>query len=165
LIQGIDGLTAVRNGISKTSPDLQDLLDKDKSLRQAVSKREREERGRAFFNKVYAQLSDRILKNMTLNSGGDLAEFAIDCVYGDLMAETSILSEKDTGLSEYACCYASRASPQAEGHMYGSRNLGNGKAEISAVMEMCELIAKKLGMPMKRTGEPAWEFLHKLETW
>jgi len=82
---------------------------------------------------------------MTLNSGGDLAEFAIDCVYGDLIAETSILSEKDTGLLEFAYCYASRASLQAKGHMYGSRNLGNGKAEIVAVMEMCKQIAKKLG--------------------
>jgi hypothetical protein len=102
---------------------------------------------------------------MILNSGGDLAEFAIDCVYGDLMAETSILSEKDTGLLEFACCYASGASPQAKGYMYGSRNSGNGKAEIVALMEMCEQIAKKLGLPMKRKGEGAWEFLHKLETW
>jgi hypothetical protein len=109
--------------------------------------------------------SDRVLKNMILNSGGDLAEFAIDCVYGDLMAETSILSEKDTGLLEFACCYASGASPQAKGYMYGSRNSGNGKAEIVALMEMCEQIAKKLGLPMKRKGEGAWEFLHKLETW
>lgn len=143
---------------------MQEVLDKDKSLRQAVPKKEREARGRAFFNKVYAQLSDRVLQNMTLNSRADLAEFAIDCVYGDLMAETSILSEEDTGLLEYACCYASGASPQAKGHMYGSRNLGNSKFEIAGVMEMCELIAKNLGMPMKRKGEPAWDFLHKLES-
>lgn len=102
-LKGINGLTALRNGISNTSPELQKLLDKDESLRQAVPKRAREDRGKAFFAKVYAQHTDRVLKNMTLNSGGDLAEFAIDCVYGDLMAETSILSEKDTGLLEFAC--------------------------------------------------------------
>lgn len=77
---------------------------------------------------MYSQLSDRVLKNMTLNSGGDLAEFAIKCVYADLMAETSIVSEKNTGLLEYICCYAAGPSLQAKGHMYGSKNLGNGKA-------------------------------------
>ena len=164
-VQGINGLTALRSGISETSPDLQAKLDKDESLRQAVPKRAREDRGKEFFSKVYAQHTDRVLKNMRVNSGGDLAEFAIDCVYGDLMAETSILSEKETGLLEFACCYASNASPQAKGHMYGSRNLGNGKAEVVAIIQMCERIAEMLGQPLKREGEEAWSFLYKLETW
>lgn len=43
---------------------------------------------------------------MSLASGGDLAEFAIDAVYGDLMAEESRLSAKKTGLLEFLACYA-----------------------------------------------------------
>ena len=67
---------------------------------------------------------------MAGTSGGDLWEFAVNCVYGDLMVEDSILSVKDTALLEFACCYASGAHPQAKCHMYGSRNLGNGKKEV-----------------------------------
>ena len=43
---------------------------------------------------------------MAGTSSGDLLEFAVNCVYGDLMAEDSILSVKDTALLEFACCYA-----------------------------------------------------------
>lgn len=43
---------------------------------------------------------------MSLASGGDLSEFAINAVYGDLMAEESRLSAKETGLLEFLACYA-----------------------------------------------------------
>jgi hypothetical protein len=144
---------------------LQDKLDQDKSLRQSVSKADREARGKAFFSKVYAQHAERILKNMAGTSGGDLSEFAVSCVYGDLMAEDSILSVKDTGLLEFACCYASGAYPQAKGHMYGSRNLGNGRKEVEGVVALCHAIADVLDVEMQREGTEEWAFLQKLKSW
>ena len=102
---------------------------------------------------------------MSGTSGGDLSEFAVDCVYGDLMAETSILSAKDTGLLEFACCYASGAYPQAKGHMYGSRNLGNGKREVEGVVALCHAIADALGIDMCREGLDEWAFLDKIKSW
>lgn len=56
-----------------------------------------------------------MLNNLNLSSGGDLGEFAINCIYGDLVAETSILDAKETGLLEFVCCLALGAGPQAKG--------------------------------------------------
>lgn len=80
-----------------------------------MPKDDRIARGKEFWAKVYRKVNERILENMGLMSGGDLSEFAVTCIYGDLMAETSILSEKDTGLLEFAACFASAAAPQARG--------------------------------------------------
>jgi hypothetical protein len=88
--QGIIGLAAPKGAIKQTSPLLQNKLDQDKSLRQSLSKADREARGKTFFSKVYAKHADRVLKNMAGTSGGDLSEFAVNCVYGDLMAEDPI---------------------------------------------------------------------------
>jgi hypothetical protein len=43
---------------------------------------------------------------MSLASGGDLSQFAINAVYGDLMAEERRLGAKETGLLEFLACYA-----------------------------------------------------------
>ncbi|KAM3540040.1 hypothetical protein ARSEF1564_007066 [Beauveria bassiana] len=90
--------TSVLVGFPKTSPEVEEQLDKDKSLRQQLQREEKYARGLEFFSKVYAQHTDRVLRNGSLASGGDLAEFAINAIYGDLMAEESRLSAKETGL-------------------------------------------------------------------
>jgi alkylhydroperoxidase/carboxymuconolactone decarboxylase family protein YurZ len=122
-----------------------------------LSKADREVRGKAFFSRVYAQYAERILKNMAGTSGGDLSEFAVNYVYGDLVAEDSTLSVKDTALLEFACCYASGAHPQAKGHMYGSRNLGNGREEVEGVVAICHAISG--------AGTKEWASLEKLKSW
>lgn len=76
---------------------------------------ERQKRGKEFFSRIYQQHTDRVLENLNLSSGGDLGEFAINCVYGDLVAETSILNEKVTSLLEFACCLGIGAPNQAKG--------------------------------------------------
>ena len=40
------------------------------------------------------------MDHLSVISGGDLSEFAVTGIYGDLMAECSILNEKETGLLE-----------------------------------------------------------------
>ena len=52
---------------------------------------------------------------MSESSGGELSHFALNSVYGELMAETSILDAKDTVLMEFVCCMAGLAGPQAKG--------------------------------------------------
>ncbi len=56
-----------------------------------------------------------MLDSLNISSGGDLGEFAINCIYGDLMSETSILDEKETGMLEFACCLTLMTGPQAKG--------------------------------------------------
>lgn len=140
-------------------------LEKDTSPRLHVPKSEREARGQAFFAKVYAQHAPRVLQNLAKTSGGDLAEFAVMSVYGDLMAETAILGERETGLVEFAACVASGAVPQAKGHMFGSRNLGNGKEEIEAVVRIVAVTEERLGLDTTTRSGEEWHFLSKLQNW
>jgi alkylhydroperoxidase/carboxymuconolactone decarboxylase family protein YurZ len=158
-------MAALKSAIKQTSPALQDKLEKDRSRLQSLSKADREARGKAFFSKVYAQHAERILNSLAKTSGGDLSEFVVNSVYGDLLAEESILSAKDTALLEFACCYASGAYPQAKGHMYGSRNLGNSRKEIEGIVALSHAIANVLDVEMQREGTEEWAFLEKVKSW
>jgi alkylhydroperoxidase/carboxymuconolactone decarboxylase family protein YurZ len=73
-------------------------------------------------------------------------------LYGNLLAEESILNAKDTALLEFACCYASGVYPQAKGHVYGSRNLGNTRKEVKGIIALSHAIADVLGVEMQREG-------------
>ena len=113
--KSITALSALRHAISELCPSVQPSLEKDKSLRAPVPLSERQKRGKEFFSRIYQQHTDRVLENLNLSSGGDLGEFAINCVYGDLVAETSILNEKVTSLLEFACCLGIGAPNQTKG--------------------------------------------------
>lgn len=97
----------MRKAIKEQTPEILKALDQDKSLRQSLGRAEKDARGKEFFSKIYSQHTDRVLENMSLASGGDLSEFAINAIYGDLMAEESRLNAKETGLLEFLACYAS----------------------------------------------------------
>lgn len=105
-IQGINACTSFRKSLLTTAPELEDELEKDSSLRLHLKRSEKDARGLAFFSRIYAQHTDRVLQNMSLASGGDLSEFAINAVYGDLMAEETRLNAMETGLLEFLACYA-----------------------------------------------------------
>ena len=99
---------------------------------------------------------------MALSSGGDLNQFAMLSIYGGLMAEERILNAKETGLMEFIVCYVSGAAPQAKGHMYGSRNLGNGKEEISKAIQLSKDMTKALGLPL---DVESMDFVKKVDRW
>jgi hypothetical protein len=54
------------------------------------------------------------------------------------------------------------AGPQAKGHFFGSRTLGNTGGEIAAATEMTERIARCMGERWERTG---MEWLDKARDW
>ncbi|KAF2771410.1 hypothetical protein EJ03DRAFT_268607 [Teratosphaeria nubilosa] len=163
---GINALTTLRQHIKKVAPHLEERLDQDKSLRSSLQRAEKDKRGKEFFTAVYAQHTDKVLHNMSVASGGDLSEFAINAVYGDLMAETSRLDMKETTLLEFLACYASAGSVglQAKSHMYGSHNVGNKKAEIMAAVEICRLVEAQLGM-VKERSEKEYQWLAMADRW
>jgi hypothetical protein len=97
------------------SPEVGKKLEADKSMRADHSAAELEKRGLDFFSRVYSKVTDRVQKNMALSSGGDLDQFAMLSIYGELMAEERILNAKETGLMEFIVCYVSSAAPQAKG--------------------------------------------------
>ena len=156
----------MRKYIQNSAPLLEVKLDEDRSLRQPLQRDEKDARGREFFSNIYAQHTEKVLHNLSLSSGGDLAEFAINAVYGDLMAETSRLDAKQTGLLEFLACYATGGTTtlQAKSHMYGSHNLGNTKAEIRAATAICDAIEAELGAKIDRSGTE-WSWLAKADGW
>ena len=99
---------------------------------------------------------------MALSSGGDLDQFAMLSIYGELMAEERILNAKETGLMEFLVCYASSTAPQAKGHMYGSRNLGNGKEEILKGIKLTQELTKALKVPL---DVDSMDFVKKVDGW
>lgn len=84
-------------------------------MRDPVPLSERQARGKAFFSRIYAQHTEKVLGNLNASSGGDLGEFAINCIYGDLVAEESVLGAAETGMLEFVCCLTLGAAPQAKG--------------------------------------------------
>jgi len=155
-------MTVLRKHIQASAPEISKQLDQDPSLRQSLQRPEKDARGKEFFSHIYAQHTDRVLDHLSIVSGGDLAEFAINAVYGDLMAETKRLSAQWTALLEFLACYAVAGSSvvQAKSHMFGSHNLGNGKA----VVEICGAIESFWGVQVDRSGE-AWAWLLKMDGW
>lgn len=99
---------------------------------------------------------------MALVSGGDLDQFAMLSIYGELMAEESILNAKETGLMEFLVCYVGSAAPQAKGHMYGSRNLGNGKEEILKGVRLAQELTKALGVSI---DVESMSYVEKVKGW
>lgn len=99
---------------------------------------------------------------MNSTSGGDLGEFAVNCIYGDLVAETSILDAKETGMLEFAACLTLMAAPQAKGHMYGAHNLGNSGDEVRATIKLVERLAKDLGASWT---DEKMDFFGKADKW
>lgn len=160
--QGINTLAALRAVVNETSPSVGKKLESDKSLRADHTATELEKRGEEFFHRVYSKVADRVIQNMALSSGGDLDQFAILSIYGELMAEERILNAKETGLLEFIACYVSNAAPQAKGHMYGSRNLGNGKTEILKGIKLAQHLAKALGVEVDTEG---MDFVKKVDGW
>lgn len=164
--QGINALSTLRKHILDSAPSLEEKLDEDRSLRQSLQRDEKDSRGKEFFSNIYAQHTEKVLHNLSISSGGDLAEFAINAVYGDLMAEVSRINAKETGLLEFLACYATGGTTtlQAKSHMYGSHNLGNTKAEIKGAIAICDAIEAGLEAKIDRSGTE-WAWLAKADGW
>lgn len=113
--RGINVLSAWASVVRKATPAVQDELEKDKPLRKDWTADALETRGKEFFGKIYERHTDKILANMAKISGGDLDVFVYVAIYGELMAETKIINEKDTVLLEFVICFATLAGPQAKG--------------------------------------------------
>lgn len=164
--QGVNALTTLRQHVRDSAPSLEKEFGKDYSLRQPLQRDEKDARGKDFFSKIYGQHTEKVLHNLSVASGGDLAEFAINAVYGDLMAETSRFDAMQTSLLEFLACYATGGTTtlQAKSHMYGSHNLGNTKAEIRAVTSICDAIETEMRAEIDRTGAK-WLWLAKADEW
>lgn len=133
-------------------------------------------RGLALFTKIYSPKHvPTILHNMSVSSAGDLSNFAVSRVYGDLLSDVSILDERETGLACFVTCLglALGAGPeehdlagQIKGHMYGARNLGASGKEVRAAAQMViDMWETVTGSSFEDAGDPVKSVLEKQKEW
>jgi alkylhydroperoxidase/carboxymuconolactone decarboxylase family protein YurZ len=115
-------------------------------------------RGKKFFTKVYAQHTPGILNNLS-RAHPDLAIYAIETIYGELLSEFTILNEQSTSLVEMVACIASNSIPQAKGHVYGAINMGESPELLQQCVQLVATIAKEEGA---RVEFGKMEFLRKI---
>jgi len=105
-------------------------------------------RGRKFFTKVYAQHTDRVLNNLA-RGHPDLATYAIESLYGELLSEFSIINEQSTSLIEMVACIASNSIPQAKGHVYGAKNMGETTELLQQCIDLVAFLSKEEGIKVE----------------
>ncbi|KAK7511876.1 uncharacterized protein IWZ02DRAFT_385336 [Phyllosticta citriasiana] len=160
--RGINGLAILGTAVQSTSPRIAAEIEKDQDARDDVPAAKRQMRGKEFFRRLYAQHTERVLQNLNISSGGVLGDVAVTCVYGDLMADERVLNAKESALMEFVCCYAVSAAPQAKGHMYGARNMGNSGVEICAATKLVSRIAEVLQL---KIDAEEMDFVEKVRAW
>ncbi|EFR04532.1 hypothetical protein MGYG_07537 [Nannizzia gypsea CBS 118893] len=162
--RGINALSSLHGSLASHTPSTHRLLSADSSLRSPVDGKTKLERGTAFFTRLYAGHTNKILDNMSRSSGGDLSYYALASVYGELMAETRVVNAMETVLMEFVCCLADDVAPQAKGHFFGSRNMGASGARIKGAVSIVQDLARQAGLDVPGTGEE-YAFLAKADSW
>jgi hypothetical protein len=105
-------------------------------------------RGKEFFSKIYAQHTNRVLTNLS-RGHPDLPIYAIEYLYGELLSEFSVLNEQSTSLLEMVACISSNAIPQAKGHVYGARNMGESLELIQQCVQLVSFLSKLEGVEVE----------------
>ncbi|KAK5232064.1 hypothetical protein LTR47_006905 [Exophiala xenobiotica] len=113
--RAINALFSLQTSITTTHPSLSSILATDTSLRAPLDPTAKYDRGMSFFQQIYTKHTTRVLSAMDSTSGGDLTHFAINCIYGELLSEHTIIGAQETGLLEFVCCLADGCGPQAKG--------------------------------------------------
>lgn len=54
---------------------------------------------------------------------------------------------------------------QAKEHMYGSRNLGNGKEQINGAIAICKIIERELAISVYREPAENWAWVDQAGNW
>ncbi|KAK2850745.1 hypothetical protein FQN49_005362 [Arthroderma sp. PD_2] len=162
--KGINALSSLHASLAKHTPSTHQTLSEDTSLRSPVDATTKLARGTAFFTRLYAGHTGKILDNMSRSSGGDLNYYALASVYGELMAETRVVDAMETVVMEFVCCLADDVAPQAKGHFFGSRNMGASGAQIKGAVAIVQELARQAGVCVPGAGGE-YAFLAKADSW
>ncbi|EXJ62772.1 hypothetical protein A1O7_03211 [Cladophialophora yegresii CBS 114405] len=153
--RAINALLTLHRAIQSSHPSLHTTLQADSSLRSTpwLSRADKFTRGMALFERIYAHHTPRVVATMSSCSGGDLTHFAIQCIYGELLAESAIIGDLETGMLEFVCCLADGVAPQAKGHFFGSVNLGATNGQLRGAVLLAGELARQVGVPCAWLGE------------
>ncbi|OCT55093.1 hypothetical protein CLCR_02888 [Cladophialophora carrionii] len=157
--RAINALLTLHRAIQSSHPALSTVLQGDSSLRSSpwLSPADKFNRGMALFQTIYDKHTARVVSTMSSCSGGDLTHFAIQCIYGELLAENAIIGDLGTGMLEFVCCLADGVAPQAKGHFFGSVNLGATRGQLRGAVLMAQELARQVRVPCAWDGGPEEE--------
>ncbi|ETI23381.1 hypothetical protein G647_05182 [Cladophialophora carrionii CBS 160.54] len=157
--RAINALLTLHRAIQSSHPALSTVLQRDSSLRSSpwLSPADKFNRGMALFQTIYDRHTPRVVSTMSSCSGGDLTHFAIQCIYGELLAENAIIGDLETGMLEFVCCLADGVAPQAKGHFFGSVNLGATRGQLRGAVLMAQELARQVRVPCAWDGGAAEE--------
>ncbi|KAK4936425.1 hypothetical protein LTR10_022699 [Elasticomyces elasticus] len=163
--RAINALFSLKTALDTTHPSVSTTFSSDTSLRSSLDPSAKYDRGMSFFRQIYQKHTSRVLATMDTTSGGDLTHFAINCIYGELLSEHSIIGGLDTGLLEFVCCLADGCGPQAKGHFFGSLNLGASNETLRSSIQLTGNLAQQLHVPCPWQAEDVadeFQFLDKV---
>ncbi|KAG0167018.1 hypothetical protein DFQ28_006709 [Apophysomyces sp. BC1034] len=103
------------------------------------------ERGLALFETIYERHSQRVLDSMSATHP-DLAQTAINHLYGPVMSDTRILSAHDTSLILVAGLMAQNLPSQLKGHWNGARHNGVAEETLEEVKRLVEQMCEYYGI-------------------
>lgn len=157
--RAINALTTLHSTMTQTHPTLLShpllLSSAPQSPFSGSASQPLHDRGMSLFSRIYASHTPRVLSTLGRCSNGALSDFAVDCIYGALLSDASVTSDRATGLLEFACCLADGVAPQAKGHFFGAANLGATNDVLAACVTGVETVAVALGVqrPWRDEGE------------
>lgn len=110
----------------------------ESSWEQVLDQRER---GQRLFDTIYERHSQRVVEQMQ-SAYPDLAQTAIHHLYGPVLAETSIVSAKETSLLMVASLMVQDVPPQLKGHRYGALHHGATQQELGHVETLVHTLCR-----------------------
>ncbi|EGE08794.1 hypothetical protein TEQG_07751 [Trichophyton equinum CBS 127.97] len=117
--RGINALSSLHESLARHTPSTHRLLSEDSSLRSPVDGETKLERGTAFFTRLYAGHTSKILDNMSRSSGGDLSYYALASVYGNSCRDSSCQCDGD-GADGVCLLSGGRRRTAGQGPEHGS---------------------------------------------
>lgn len=99
------------------------------------------ERGQHLFDTIYERHSKKVQDNM-YTAYPDLGQAAIHQLYGPVLAESSVISAKETSLIMVAGLMLQDVPAQLKGHRYGALHHGATQQDLERLEIMVDIIAR-----------------------
>ncbi|KAM0332773.1 hypothetical protein ACHAPQ_005600 [Fusarium lateritium] len=103
------------------------------------------ERGQTFFEKIYGNISRRIMGQLDRSGAPDLGLLA-RLTYGYVLSNTDVLTPVETSFVLIASLIPQDVNPQLKGHLRGALNGGATVDEVRAVRDVVIKICEASGM-------------------
>lgn len=107
------------------------------------------ERGKKLFGRIYDRHTERVINNMH-SFHPDLAQTALNHLYGPTLGEVSVLSAKETSIVMVAGLMMQNVLPQLIGHYKGAFNNGVTKEDMVRLESIVTSLADYYRTPIAK---------------